>query len=73
MSIACQDKAHTEYEIQLIWFPWKHCIDANSVTEPFEQAELLVIPGSTQCRSIQSNGQHSRLGEARASAMIQIY
>lgn len=60
MSIAWQDEAHTEHEIQLIWFLWKHSNDANSVTEPFKQAAWLFL-GSMQYTSIWSNGQHSPL------------
>lgn len=58
MSIAWQDEARTEYKIQLIRSPWKHSIDANSVTEPFKEAQW-VFPGSVQYTSVQSNGQHS--------------
>lgn len=47
MSFAWQDEAHTEHEIQWIWFPWKHTIDANSVTELFKEAEWL-FPGSAE-------------------------
>lgn len=61
MLIAWQDEAH-KHEIHLIWFPWKHGIDANSVTESLKQTEWL-CPGSTQHTSIKSNDHHPPLAK----------